>query len=270
MKYIINLNLVFDPDARVLALKNDSNLSIDLSKPATRLLCELIINNNITLVREDIIKTVWVDYGFTPSHSSLSNHISELRKAFESLGLNKEIIITVPRTGFRMEAEIHPVTKPDEIVKDIAIEVKDVSAIDDAHKFMNEQVLSQTNNRPDTVRKLTHRKTYVLLAVGILLASVAVGITFFILPSKDTVTLVATKEKCNIYSLSNIKPPAEFIENVTNMIEAEGINCTGKAADIYYADKRQANDLLKLHFMAVCYTNSGSRYQNCTNYKVVK
>lgn len=270
MKYIINLNLVFDPDARVLALKNDINLSVDLSKPATRLLSELIIHNNVTLVREDLIKTVWVDYGFSPSHSSLSNHISELRKAFESLGLNREVIITVPRTGFRMEAEIHPITKSDEIVKEIATEVKNTSIMDEILHYRDEQDLPQTENRPDTEGKFTRCRTRIFWAIGLLSVSVVAGIIFFILSKKDVVKFVATKEKCNIYSLNNLKPPAGFIKNVNNMIETEGIDCTSKAADIYYTDTRLANDLLKVHFMAVCYKNSRSYYQNCTNYKVVK
>lgn len=270
MKYIINLNMVFDPDARVLALKNDINLSVDLSKPATRLLSELIIHNNVTLVREDLIKTVWVDYGFSPSHSSLSNHISELRKAFESLGLDREIIITVPRTGFRMEAEIHPITKSDEIVKEIVAEVKNTSIIDETLHYRDEQTLPQTENRPDTVRKLAHWRKPVFWAIGLLSVSVVVGIIFFISSNKDVVKIVATKEKCNIYSLNNLKPPTGFIKNVNNMIETEGIDCSSKAADIYYTDTRLANDLLKVHFMAVCYKNSRSHYQNCTNYKVVK
>ncbi|MGL6013805.1 MAG: winged helix-turn-helix domain-containing protein, partial [Shewanella oncorhynchi] len=78
MKYIINLVLFFDSNTRMLALKNDDTLSMELSKPANRLLCELIINNNITLAREDIIKKVWADYGFSTSVATLNNNISEL------------------------------------------------------------------------------------------------------------------------------------------------------------------------------------------------
>lgn len=65
--------------------------------------------------RETLIKHVWEDYGFSPSSATLSNHISELRKAFEALGINKDILITVPRVGFKMEAEIHPETKNKEL-----------------------------------------------------------------------------------------------------------------------------------------------------------
>ncbi|WP_447872526.1 hypothetical protein [Serratia fonticola] len=32
------------------------------------------------------MKHVWEDYGFSPSSATLSNHVSELRKAFEALG----------------------------------------------------------------------------------------------------------------------------------------------------------------------------------------
>ncbi len=111
MIYIINTIIAFDPVTRNLSLKNDAQLSVELSKPATRLLSELIEHNHATLLREDLIKSVWEDYGFSPSKGNLSNSISELRKAFTSLGLHQEIIITVPRTGFKLEAEIHPLVK---------------------------------------------------------------------------------------------------------------------------------------------------------------
>lgn len=115
MKYIINFTITFDPDSRLLKLRNKDQLTIELSKPATRLLIELIKNNKNEMTRETLIKHVWEDYGFSPSSATLSNHISELRKAFEALGINKDILITVPRVGFKMEAEIHPETKNKEL-----------------------------------------------------------------------------------------------------------------------------------------------------------
>ena len=42
MKYIINFTITFDPDSRLLKLRNKDQLTIELSKPATRLLIELI------------------------------------------------------------------------------------------------------------------------------------------------------------------------------------------------------------------------------------
>ncbi|MDQ4988180.1 winged helix-turn-helix domain-containing protein [Klebsiella pneumoniae] len=78
MKYIINFTITFDPDSRLLKLRNKDQLTIELSKPATRLLIELIKNNKNEMPRETLIKHVWEDYGFSPSSATLSNHISEL------------------------------------------------------------------------------------------------------------------------------------------------------------------------------------------------
>lgn len=260
MKYIINLSVVFDADAKVLVLKNDPHLYVELSKPATRLLCELIINNNVTMVREDIIKTVWVDYGFSPSKASLSNHISELRKAFDSLGLTKEIIITEPKIGFRMEAEIHPVIKKTEISKDI---------VNDDDISLNDIVLSEPENRTAKARENTWFKTGTII-LGLIALSVTAGYHFFSSSKKEAIRLVTTKGMCHIYGMSNTPPPANFIANASNMIENEKIDCTHETADIYYTDERQASSLLTIRLMAVCYPGGDERYQNCKNYKIVK
>ncbi|MFC0226705.1 winged helix-turn-helix domain-containing protein [Serratia aquatilis] len=259
MKYIINLSVVFDANARVLILKNDPHLYVELSKPATRLLCELIINNNVTMAREDIIKTVWVDYGFSPSKASLSNHISELRKSFESLGLTKEIIITEPKIGFRMEAEIHPVIKQTEISKDV---------VNDDDISLNDIVLSEPENRTAKPRGNTWLKAGVVI-LGLIAFSITAGYHFFTSNKKDAIRLVTTKGSCNIYGLSNT-PPANFIANASNMIENEKIDCTHETADIYYTDERQASSLLTIRLMAVCYPSDDEHYQNCKNYKIVK
>ncbi len=51
MKYIINFTITFDPDSRLLKLRNKDQLTIELSKPATRLLIELIKNNKNEMPR---------------------------------------------------------------------------------------------------------------------------------------------------------------------------------------------------------------------------
>jgi DNA-binding winged helix-turn-helix (wHTH) protein len=112
MKYIINFTITFDPDSRLLKLRNQGRSHEILFIQQS---LELIKNNKNEMPRETLIKHVWEDYGFSPSSATLSNHISELRKAFEALGINKDILITVPRVGFKMEAEIHPETKNKEL-----------------------------------------------------------------------------------------------------------------------------------------------------------
>lgn len=265
MKYIINLNLVFDVNTRTLTLKNDNHLSIELSKPATRLLCELINNNNTTLIREDIIRTVWIDYGFTPSSASLSNHISELRKAFESLGINKKIIITVPRTGFKMEADILPIIKHEE---GISKQVEDVIK----SGVPTPPILTYTHVRvrlKKLVFKAIKYKTNIIISATVFLTMLS-GVIFFNFKKSENTHLITTIGVCNIYDLSNAKPPTDLVANAKSMIKSEGVDCIHSAADIYYTDARPMNNLFKVRFMAVCRYDGTKKYQNCTNYRIVK
>lgn len=265
MKYIINAIIVFDPVARDLVLKNEPQLAVELSKPASRLLSEFIEYNNVTLVREDIIKSVWEDYGFTPSKGNLSNSISELRKAFESLGLNKEIIITVPRTGFRMEADIHPIIKIEEATSER--ETETIKPAPTAPPPFSRTGLLSRIRKP--AERATQQKSHLLIAGSIFITMVA-AIVFFTWPKSEQIRLVTTIGMCNIFGLNNAKLPSDFTINVNNMIESEGVNCINESADIYYADPRPGNSLLKVRFMAVCRDDGASRYQNCTTYKAVK
>lgn len=270
MKYIINFTIVFNPNTRVLALKNNALMSIELSKPANRLLCELIENVRNTLAREVIIQNVWVDYGFTPSNANLSNHISELRKAFENLGLDNDVIITLPKVGFRLEAEIHPIAESDEVIKEVTtLEEKGEVILPPPSSHINERILSKSEKLAADKGKKTKIKIIIIVA-ALLLVSITAIIIFYLSPQRDTVPLVTTIGKCNIYRLNSTPPPADFIETVSNRMERERIDCTQEIIDIYYADTRKSNALMKISFMSVCKHRDSAHYQNCTNYKYVK
>ncbi|QXN62771.1 winged helix-turn-helix domain-containing protein [Serratia fonticola] len=263
MIYIIDTIIVFDPVTRSLTLKNDAQLSVELSKPATRLLSELIEHNQLILIREDLIKSVWEDYGFSPSKGNLSNSISELRKAFVSLGLHKEIIITVPRTGFKMEAEIHPVVKT--VEKNNSVMIENVEPEPVAPPPFA-RTLSLPAKLTDKVVKLKGR----LFVTAVIFTVMIVSIVFLMFPKSQPIRLVTTIGMCNIFGLNNAKPPADFSIKASEMIQSQGIKCIEEAADIYYADSRPANSLLTVRFMAVCRDNGSTRYQHCTTYKIVK
>ncbi|MDE9437870.1 helix-turn-helix domain-containing protein [Xenorhabdus bovienii] len=74
----------------------------------------MLTNSNETLHREDLLRRVWEDYGFTRSNNSLDVAVSEIRKSFKSLGRDPKIIITIPKVGFRFEGAVDPVIKPGE------------------------------------------------------------------------------------------------------------------------------------------------------------
>ncbi|MFB5174314.1 winged helix-turn-helix domain-containing protein [Erwinia amylovora] len=106
MNYIINHNLCFDSLNGLLKLTDNSDSTLQLSRPGTRLLTELIIHAGEIITREDLIKKVWEDHDLTPSGSNLSNHISLLRKAFSQLAVTEIMITTIPKVGFRLDAVV--------------------------------------------------------------------------------------------------------------------------------------------------------------------
>lgn len=265
MKYTINLIITFDPDSRLLMLRDNGQLTIELSKPGTRLLIELVKNNRNELTRETLIKHVWEDYGFSPSSATLSNHISELRKAFEALGASKDILLTVPRVGFKMDAEIHPETKPPK-------EEGSNEMIDPA--VTESEPVKQQNATPHSTdsghRGTLQRMLKPGLALIFALLAIAAAIKLMTLNSNEEPMLVGVQDKCNFYTLDNDKPSSEQSSHARKMLSDAKIDCAQINRDIYYIEARPANDRLKVYFMAVCTKSTSMSYQTCNNYKVAE
>ncbi|MGP2849887.1 winged helix-turn-helix domain-containing protein [Serratia marcescens] len=264
MKYIINLTVVFDPESRVLMLRNNHDLNVVLSNPATRLLSELIKNNKTELPRETLIKNVWEDYGFSPSSATLSNHISELRKSFESLGMSKDILVTVPRIGFKMDAEIHPETK----------QPQDQSEVEETNlPLPTNQASEQHNIAPKQIAVSDRKPSRSIkipafsLTITLLIIAVTAVFTF---NRGEKLALMGIQDNCNIYAVDEEIHDTEQSERARKMLADEGIDCQQADRDIYYIETRQDNELLKVAFMAVCTRNGNMNYKNCNNYKQVE
>ncbi|WP_422527709.1 winged helix-turn-helix domain-containing protein [Serratia fonticola] len=271
MKYIINLNIIFDPDNRILMVKNDIQQSVELSKPATRLLCELINNNRVNLARDDLLKNVWADYGFSPSNASLNNHISELRKAFTNLGVSKDIISTVPRVGFRMDAEIHPIQKSEQEITESAPNAG-IPITGKSNTFSETLVPTMTDQGEHQSIYLSlkkHKMIIYILAILLLLTTVT-GTTMLRHSQKESVNFVVAHEKCSIYNLNDDKPTKEFTAKILKEIAAEGIDCSREDLDVFYAEAHPNNDRFRVRLLTACSKIDAISYKNCLNYKTVE
>lgn len=266
MKYIINLTIIFDPKGRELVLKNDSQLSLGLSKPATRLLNELVNNSNIDLSRDQLIKRVWEDYGFSPSNATLNNHISELRKAFESLGANKDIIITLPRLGFRLQAEIYPIVLTASNVNNPVVQTENTPLLEEDAAMVIDA--STVESSTDNGKKIRGKNA--LLIIGLIAVVTIAGLTLANFFKKEARPSSAIQNKCNIYNVDGSLPSSGLALKARKMIIAEGIDCSQEETDVYYAETRPDNEFLRVFFMAVCVKSDDDSYNNCINYKIIK
>ncbi|WP_336221764.1 winged helix-turn-helix domain-containing protein [Citrobacter amalonaticus] len=108
MRFDIEGFITFDTeDASLVNLLTGD--CIELSQTSTRLLAELLNHRGDILSRNEIFQSVFDKYGARASNSNLNQYISTLRRNLSDLGIQKEIISTVPRIGFKIaeDAIIH-------------------------------------------------------------------------------------------------------------------------------------------------------------------
>lgn len=106
MYFILNKGIKFTPETNELSLIPDGKNGILISNAASRLLVEMVRNANEVVSRDVLLQKVWEDYGFKTSYNNLYMAVSEIRKTFEILGCNKTVIITIPKVGIKLVADI--------------------------------------------------------------------------------------------------------------------------------------------------------------------
>ncbi|NTY89977.1 CadC family transcriptional regulator [Serratia fonticola] len=106
MKYRFNDRVLFDDDSGTLVPSDFSNEPTSISNPAKRLLLLLIANYGKPVEREVIFKKVWDDYGMISSNNNLNQCVSKLRRVLKVMGIDDEVIATVPKIGFMLRREI--------------------------------------------------------------------------------------------------------------------------------------------------------------------
>ncbi|EPB5915896.1 transcriptional regulator [Citrobacter amalonaticus] len=108
---LINNIIEFNEDQR--KLKNiETDDCITLSFTSCNLLSLLLKHQGDVVSRTEIFINVFDINGSHTTHNNLNQYISSLRKNIKSLGIDEDVIITIPRTGFM-------ITKNLTITKDI-------------------------------------------------------------------------------------------------------------------------------------------------------
>lgn len=101
MRFDIEKLIQFDTENATLVNQLTGD-SIELSLTSSRLLAKLLSHHRDVLSREEIFQSVFDQFGARSSNSNLNQYISILRKNIAELGIEKEVIVTIPRVGFRI------------------------------------------------------------------------------------------------------------------------------------------------------------------------
>ncbi|MFZ4835152.1 winged helix-turn-helix domain-containing protein [Rouxiella sp. Mn2063] len=273
MKYIINFTVVFDSKNRTLALANEKQTEIELTKPATRVFNELIKSNGDNLPRDVILKKAWEDLGYPASNPSLNNCISELRKSFELLGLDKKLIVTIPRIGFKIEANIqsypiivHNDVEESETTNDIMLS-EDSHLVEIGSKSIS--LITSINKPKKIIKKI--KIVYFLLSISIL------TIIYLLfnrgqssLPKESAPQLIGIYKNCTIYTLHRMPATPNLMSKATKMLESENVDCNQGKQDIFYYEEKISNEPMKVTFFASCKKTETGDNKFCIKYKTIE
>lgn len=102
---IINEIVVFEPDKnRLTPLTNFPSGSITLHAPVSACLFLLLQNNHQPVTQKFLLSEVWEKNGTIVTTNAIYQSIALIRKSLRAAGLDEELIITLPKIGFKADA----------------------------------------------------------------------------------------------------------------------------------------------------------------------
>lgn len=105
--YILNGSVWFYPESHALIYNSNGKKNfLSLNTPASRCFMLLISNRYNVVSREEFIENVWKSFGRVVASNTYYQNISILRKSLFSAGLDKDIILTMPRRGLMLNKKI--------------------------------------------------------------------------------------------------------------------------------------------------------------------
>ncbi|CAI1995411.1 Glycopeptide resistance-associated protein R [Serratia fonticola] len=213
MKYKLNDRIIFDVDSGTLSLSDLFDDTVTISNPSKRLLQLLIVHQGDAVSREVIFKKVWDDYGMISSNNNLNQCVSKLRRVIKALGIDEEVIVTVPKVGFMLHSEIQIVSCEDE---------KDTPILD------AEPPVSAAKTIPEVVGKVFSCASlrYGWGIVGFVCVVLA-GIAFYIFnPSIRQESYLGKSGNCAVFmSNSTVRADPAFSDDVLVQVARQKIQC---------------------------------------------
>lgn len=241
------------------------------------------------LSRDAIFSELWSQYGSTPSNSSLNTYMSLIRKAFSNLGMESEVIVTIPKTGFLFNPDIDveetEMTYVDE--SDGSLPERMESHIDDADlpDGNNNIIQGETVQRvpykkeeiPDT--QITEgiicdgkkKKKTLLVSAAAMLIIATVSAAGYLMGGEKARTVVPVNigktDTCDILFLPVYT--GEFTalssDDSNFIIRQSGFICKPGGVFYLYSDKRVALGQTGKVFVSYCELRNET-VKNCTNY----
>lgn len=240
---IINNVILFDSVENLLYLKDRPELNITLTPTTSLLLIELLSKAQGTVSRDELLQSVWIDRGYSPSNASLNNNIGVIRKSYYTLTGEHLGLKTIPKMGY-----------------ECMFSVEIISAIQDEPRKLESQEIKQQSR----LRRILN----LFLGFFGVITMVYLSKFIFLLGVIDTVPLkdiqVLSKYKRCQFLLYNSKATKEMKKDMSHYISP--VLCESKSIDLFLDG---GNYDKAFTFYTICTKDKNDNYTHCENYKKI-
>lgn len=256
MYYKINKIINFRDDDGKVWNSLDPDKSVRLSIIPAKIFSYLLENSKNIVSRNELLDNIWDKNGLQASNNSLSQNISILRKTLQDMGADNDIIVTLPKVGFRIN-------------ESISVEID--------KKTTQEPTGSEIP--PDAIRSLSvfSANRYKVKAISIV-ASIIISIFLILLLlqtgkyqdnfsiKKEQLYMMGNIDSCYIYTFN--KHSGEFNEKnmkIASKMINDYIPCIKNALFIFQADDNKIYNDIGRAFITRCITSTpeGKIYSSC-------
>ncbi|EPB6942365.1 transcriptional regulator [Proteus mirabilis] len=221
--YLINDDIIFYSDKNLLFSKK-LNKEKKILAPSSKMLIHLITVNELVTQRE-LFRIGWGDKEKFITNSAFYQNILLLRKAFNELDIDDEIVITVPRKGYIINHNISIEKLSDNNIQDIKlINENKISDIPHIKKEIEEDINTNINDKDhslSSIKKtsisLSKKKLFIIIFTLIVLFFVVI-FTFNYLDSRKH--KLYNYSNCGTYKKYNLFCNKEILnEEKENLID---------------------------------------------------
>ncbi|WP_243846128.1 hypothetical protein [Serratia plymuthica] len=179
------------------------------------------------------------------------------------MGIVNEIIVTIPKLGFRFEADIdfmEDISQRNDIIED--------QVIVDAEAPPKNDVVLYKKKRMYTSGLLPSRK-WLLIALGLVIIFIFAGVK--LLKGKNNESYpyqrISKIDNCEIYTIGKIDNENDLILKIKNTLKQQKIDCAQSHSDIFYMEEIASKKMVRSDLLSVCNKNKNNHYDTCFNIK---
>lgn len=262
-KLIINNKIIYDSRLSCLYDIDDPDNKIPLTTPANDCLAIILRNSPEITSQKKIFEEVWERYSAPINANTFYQNISMIRRAFKKVGINEEVIVTVPRRGVCLSGDIS-------VEKFTPNDDSDFIEVETPSLVRKEEMLAINHviNEPKEIVLKTSlisrffNGNHLIIFSFILVSLISVLASYFYLYSKNIFYNYDYQfdfKSCQIYSPGKKTDILE--KHITKTINELGISCDNN-------DRIYFNAFIGLprESVIVCDDNILSSNTNCSSY----